>query len=246
MKKKNRKKSSAVSIYYLMRKEVIASLFFAFIGSIGLFVYLSNTLPLTRPCANTISCIEDLNGEYEKNAAVGEFMGKQISVPRYMAMIDPLPSVLGDTTATKKIYVDLTNQKLYAREGNTIVYEFPVSTGKWYPTPTGVFTIWAKLRYTKMEGGNKATNTYYYLPNVPNTMFFYNNDIVKSRGFGIHGAYWHNNFGHPMSHGCINMAIEDSGKLFAWAAPALTTSSGYATTDNPGTEVIIYGTTPAE
>ena len=98
-----------------------------------------------------------------------------------------------------------------------------------------------------MEGGNKALNTYYYLPNVPYTMFFYNDQISKYRGFGIHGTYWHANFGYPMSHGCINMKTEEAALLYYWAKPELPANkeSAVSTADNPGTEVIIYGQAPA-
>ena len=50
----------------------------------------------------------------------------------------------------------------------------------------------------------------YYLPDVPYTMYFY-------RGYGLHGTYWHNNFGTPMSHGCVNMRTPDARWLFYWA-----------------------------
>ena len=49
------------------------------------------------------------------------------------------------------------------------------------------------------------------LPNVPYTMYFY-------KGYGIHGTYWHHNFGHPMSHGCVNMRTSDAAWLFNWAS----------------------------
>lgn len=121
-------------------------------------------------------------------------------------------NVLGQHIAQgeKWIQVDLSDQKIYMREGDKIVGEFLVSTGKWAPTPTGEFRIWTKLRYTRMSGGSKALGTYYNLPNVPYVMYY-------DRGYGIHGAYWHNNFGNPMSHGCTNMKPEEAGIVFAWA-----------------------------
>ena len=97
------------------------------------------------------------------------------------------------------------------KEGDATVNSFLVSTGKWYPTPTGEWRIWTKLRYTRMKGGSKALGTYYDLPNVPYTMYY-------NQGYGIHGAYWHNNFGHPMSHGCVNMRPVEAGIVFSWAA----------------------------
>jgi lipoprotein-anchoring transpeptidase ErfK/SrfK len=152
---------------------------------------------------------------------------------------------LGETTAdAKRIYVDLTNQKLLAYENNTLVYEFPVSTGKYGTTPTGDFRIWIKLRYTRMKGGSRELGTYYDLPNVPYTMYFYNDKIPKARGYGIHGAYWHNNFGHPMSHGCVNMREADVAQLYNWALPTSSKNVTYASAENPGTLITIYGTAP--
>lgn len=95
-----------------------------------------------------------------------------------------------------------------------------------------------------MSGGSRALGTYYNLPNVPYTMYFYNEETPKSRGFGIHGAYWHNNFGYPMSHGCINMRIKDVEKLYYWATPYSASNTTYATEEDPGTPIRIYGVAP--
>ena len=146
------------------------------------------------------------------------------------------PDVLGVAKGESKwIEIDLSQQTLYAHEDGKVAYQFLVSTGKWAPTATGVFRIWAKLRYTLMAGGSKHNNTYYYLPNVPYTMYFY-------KDYGIHGTYWHNNFGHPMSHGCVNMATPDAKTLFYWAHPLIDENSWlvYPTKDDPGTPVIIH------
>jgi lipoprotein-anchoring transpeptidase ErfK/SrfK len=95
---------------------------------------------------------------------------------------------------------------LYAYEGDTIVASFLVSTGvSQYPTVTGEYHIYIKLLSTDMSGPG------YYLPNVPYTMYFY-------KGYGIHGTYWHNNFGTPMSHGCVNMYTPDAEWMFNWAS----------------------------
>ncbi len=199
-------------------------------------------------CANSISCIKDLSGIYDRTKFNAEFEGESLSVPPELARI-PLTStsnVLGESTSNKRIEIDLTNQRLYAYEGDRKVYDFLVSTGKWGRTPTGTFNIWIKLRYTTMSGGNKDLGTYYYLPNVPYTMFFYNGEIPKWRGFGIHGTYWHNNFGHPMSHGCINMKTEEVEQLYYWANPPSTQHTTYASAANPGTKIVIYGVAPNE
>lgn len=210
------------------------------------FLYLGNKY-LVAPCANSISCITDLSGNYEPtDRAV--FMGKNITIPSYIGMAKLFDDryILGQTQAEKHIYVDLTHQQLFAYEGDQLIYTFPVSTGKWYHTPTGDFKIWVKLRYTRMKGGSVALGTYYNLPNVPFTMFYYNDQIPKTRGFALHGAYWHNNFGHPMSHGCVNISVENAEKLYYWADPPIAGNTTYATAENPGTTVTIYGVTPKE
>lgn len=138
--------------------------------------------------------------------------------------------VLGELTGTKRIEVDLTKQKLYAFIGDVKIYDFLISSGKWGKTPTGTFHIWGKYRYIKMSGGSKALHTYYYLPNVPYVMFFENEEVLAYRGFGLHGTYWHNNFGHPMSHGCVNMKTEEAGLIYNWS--------------DIGTEIVIYGIAP--
>jgi lipoprotein-anchoring transpeptidase ErfK/SrfK len=200
--------------------------------------------------------LSELTGDYDTTAQWGIYNNKQFPLPKNLAVLNEPSDVLGVTSSfeniinpvtEKKIMVDLTHQHIFAFEGNTQVYDFPVSTGKWHPTPTGTFHIWIKLRSTRMQGGSKALGTYYNLPNVPYTMYLYNDEYPKTDGYGIHGAYWHNNFGHPMSHGCINMRTEDVAKLYYWANPNLDGKpSILATEDNPGTEVVIYGTTPKE
>jgi lipoprotein-anchoring transpeptidase ErfK/SrfK len=101
--------------------------------------------------------------------------------------------------------VDLSSQHAYAMQGDTLVRTFLVSTGTWlHPTVTGTFYIYVKYRFANMSGPG------YFLPNVPYVMYFY-------KGYGLHGTYWHHNFGHPMSHGCVNFPTVDAGWLFSWA-----------------------------
>lgn len=102
--------------------------------------------------------------------------------------------------------VDLSEQMVYAYEGDNLLNSFLVSTGTAaHPTVVGQFRIWIMLRYTDMSGPG------YYLPDVPYTMYFY-------QGYGLHGTYWHSNFGTPMSHGCVNLRTEDAGWIFARAS----------------------------
>lgn len=98
--------------------------------------------------------------------------------------------------------VDLGQQLLTAYEGSTPVMRFIVSTGTAsHPTVTGQFRIWVKLEATDMSGPG------YNLKDVPFTMYFY-------QGYGLHGTYWHDNFGTPMSHGCVNLRTSDAAWLF--------------------------------
>jgi lipoprotein-anchoring transpeptidase ErfK/SrfK len=104
------------------------------------------------------------------------------------------------------IDVDLTNQMVYAYDGDALVASFLVSTGTWqHPTVTGEYHIYVKYRYADMSGPG------YYLANVPYVMYFFG-------GYGLHGTYWHSNFGTPMSHGCVNLRTDDAGWLFDWAS----------------------------
>jgi lipoprotein-anchoring transpeptidase ErfK/SrfK len=117
----------------------------------------------------------------------------------------PTPVPADKSQSGKWIEIDLSDQRLYAHEGQKTVMKAVVSTGtRYYPTVTGRFKIYAKYRATRMTGPG------YNLPNVPWTMYFY-------RGYAIHGTYWHNNFGRPMSHGCVNMKTAEAKRLYQWA-----------------------------
>lgn len=200
----------------------------------------------------TTSCCKEeevlrSSGNFDENANIAIFNSQTIDYPKTslvyqysqsLAQQNANPNVLGTTNASgeeKWIEVSLSDQKLRAWEGNTIVMEYPISSGKWAPTPKGTFYIWYKTRSQKMEGGSKALGTYYYLPNVPNNMFFY-------KGYAIHGAYWHNNFGNPMSHGCVNEPLSNAAQIFDWAGPVLPSgvNATRATAENPGTKVFVH------
>lgn len=229
-KKSVKTKSKAKSQGYVLRLSVF--IFSAIVLAIMATVFFN--LKSQEFCANSISCIEDLSGKREADNT-GTYMGRTVTAPeapRYA--LQETRAVLGESTnpTNKHLYVDLGNQRLYAFEGNNLIYNFPVSTGKWWPTPTGEYKIWIWLRYTRMSGGSMADGTYYNLPNVPYTMYFANANVPKWRGYGIHGAYWHNNFGQPMSHGCVNMREEDVAKIYEW------------TYQNESIPLTIYGVTP--
>ena len=127
---------------------------------------------------------------------------KPTRTPRPTKAVVP-PAYFPDVSPSEHwVDINLSRQTAYAFKGNELVKSFVVSTGTWqHPTVTGQFNIYVKYRYADMAGPG------YYLPNVPYVMYFY-------KGYGLHGTYWHNNFGTPMSHGCINFTIDDAGWIF--------------------------------
>lgn len=126
--------------------------------------------------------------------------------PGQILFIPDPEDVLAEVSETgKQIVVILSLQKVYAYEDGKLIKEFVVSTGvSDHPTVQGTYFIYQKLESTRMTGPG------YDLPDVPWTMYFY-------QGYGLHGTYWHNNFGYPMSHGCINMKTDEAKWLFNWA-----------------------------
>jgi lipoprotein-anchoring transpeptidase ErfK/SrfK len=111
------------------------------------------------------------------------------------------------------------------------VLQTKVSTGTLRPgdpkdkpttTPVGSFRVRNKVPSRHMGYGALTDNIYAYeLPGVPWTMFFHKD------GYALHGAYWHNNFGTRMSHGCVNMPDEAAKWLFRWTSPEFGTGPDY-------------------
>ncbi len=124
----------------------------------------------------------------------------------------------------KRIEVNLGTQILSAYENEQLVFKTTISSGittaRRNPkdlstqTPTGEFRIITKYLSKHMGNGNLfATPDDYELPGVPWTTFFH------QAGYAFHGTYWHDNFGTPMSRGCVNMRIDEARWLFRWARP---------------------------
>lgn len=109
------------------------------------------------------------------------------------------------TDGRRWIEVNLTEQTLTAWQGDVAVMHTYISSGRSAtPTVTGHFRVGTKYSSQRMTGPG------YDLPGVPWVMYFYG-------GYAIHGAYWHNNFGTPMSHGCVNMDTGEAQLLYNWA-----------------------------
>ncbi len=122
----------------------------------------------------------------------------------------------------KRIHVSIARQELTAFEGDTVVCKTRISSGlpskdpipEGTRTPRGQFNIYVKSP-SKHMGALQASGApgSYTLPGVPWTSFF------AEYGVAFHGTFWHNNFGVPMSHGCINMTNADAKWLFRWVTP---------------------------
>jgi lipoprotein-anchoring transpeptidase ErfK/SrfK len=145
----------------------------------------------------------------------------------------------------KLVVVDLTYQTLSCMEGNDEVYFCRVSTGpkltssenpggKW-ATPLGKHTIWRKLVSVHMTGG--TTGGGYDLPGIGWTTLF------ASKGMAIHSTFWHNNYGIPQSHGCVNCTPEDAQWIFRWTMPVVPIETGDLTISGQGsTKVLVLET----
>jgi lipoprotein-anchoring transpeptidase ErfK/SrfK len=131
----------------------------------------------------------------------------------------PEPTFVADRTYIQRpagvginerwVDINLTTQTLTAYEGDEPVFSTLISSGiSTRPTVTGQFRVWHRTRSQTMDGRRLGFD--YYLENVPYVMYFY-------RDYAIHGTYWHNNFGTPMSSGCVNMKIEEAEWLFNWS-----------------------------
>jgi L,D-transpeptidase catalytic domain len=135
----------------------------------------------------------------------------------------------------KRIEVDLTRQWIQCFEGSTLVFTSRVSTGARldtgdYWTPPGEFVTFRKRGSRHMSAGNLANG--YDLPGVPWVSY------ITQEGISFHGTYWHNDFGFPRSHGCINMTPQASKWLFRWTHPLVPTHLDELWSD-VGTQVTI-------
>lgn len=153
---------------------------------------------------------------------------------RQVGVVSASPRPQGIGEKEKWIEVNLYEQTLAAYEGDRMVYATLVSSGlaRW-PTPRGLFQVWAKVTDWKMSG-KEGLPDYYFLEDVPWILYF-NKDVA------LHAAYWHDKFGAPRSHGCVNLSPADAKWLFAWATPTQGPNAWtLANSDNPGTWVWVH------
>jgi hypothetical protein len=144
--------------------------------------------------------------------------------------------------ATKKVVVNLTDQTLSCFEGNSEVYFCHISSGgKWdaygnavdaWSTPLGEHWTWRKAISIHMAGGTVAGG--YDTPAITWTTLF------SGTGVAIHSTFWHNDFGTPRSHGCVNASPEDAKWVFRWGLPNVPLDPGDVTVQGDvGTHVIV-------
>lgn len=154
------------------------------------------SVPTNPPDGSTTETPGTLVMEIVDDAAIGQFAGTDNTQNQHST----------EGKDERWIDVNLSEQRVYVYEGDTLVNSFLASTGLAVtPTVTGSFNIWIKVRIQDMFGPG------YYLPDVPYVMYFYED-------YGLHGTYWHDNFGTPMSRGCVNLTIDDATWLFNWAS----------------------------
>lgn len=155
------------------------------------------------------------------------------------------PPEVGETETW--IDVDLGEQTLVAYEGLRPVFATLIASGRirdpedplqTHDTPTGIWRIASKYVTHTMDGDH-AVDGPYSIEDVPYVMYFF-------LAFALHSAFWHDGFGRPRSHGCVNMSPSDARWLFGWAHPHLPTGwhSVFPSEAEPGTWVYIHGTTP--
>jgi len=140
--------------------------------------------------------------------------------------------------ADKSIVVSLADQLLVAYEETRPVFVAHISSGvghgprSWASTPTGQFFTFFKRAAGHMSGGDGVTS-YYDLPGVPWASY------IDTNGISMHGTYWHNDYGKPHSHGCINLASENAKWIFRWTTPRVPDDKRYVYKPGIGTRVTV-------
>lgn len=154
----------------------------------------------------------------ERYGNPGDLFWAPAAAFRPVSSIEMLP--INPETENKQIVIDVTDsrQTLACFEGNKEIFYCRISSGK-IPNTTPLsaygspgFNIWRKLHSIQMAGGSNQAG--WMIPGIGWATFF------MGSGIAIHATFWHNNFGEPSSHGCVNVAPEDAKWIFRWANPA--------------------------
>jgi lipoprotein-anchoring transpeptidase ErfK/SrfK len=153
----------------------------------------------------------------------------RISTAEELTLLSPdIPNEL------KSIYVDLAGQTVMAFEDEKPVLMSRLSSGtKGTRTPSGSYRTYHKSPTVHMSDGDDGKNQTYDLPGVPWVTFF------TGTGVSFHGTYWHNDFGHPRSHGCINLPLPAAKFIYRWTLPTVPPQECYLHKPGEGTNVQI-------
>lgn len=223
-----------------MNKRKQKLVYAAFVLAVIAALVISGYTTQRKMSSSTACPSMDGTGEIDVSQKYAFYNWEKIEIPSFVMESSETP-VLGAASGNKWIEIDLSEQKIRAWDSGNLYLESLLSSGlPWFPTPQGEFRIWAKLRATKMEGGEGKY--YYNLPNVPFVMFFENEKVPGWKGYGLHGTYWHNDFGRVRSHGCVNLPTSVAQQLYYWAGPQIPDGKWMvrASGENPGTRIVIH------
>lgn len=207
--------------------EIIDSCDYSFIGECvnvraGAGINYNVIMKLRNGIVLKVDGKENVNGEDWYKISFDEWLrypervenGWYISA-KYVKEFENEGIILWDnqSTSTKNIIVDRSEQMLYAYDGDYLFMKTAISTGlEDTPTPRGIFHIYEKTPSRFMQGPIPGiSENEYNLPGVPWNLYFTNEGAV------IHGAYWHNDFGEQHSNGCVNLPLEKAKELYKWA-----------------------------
>lgn len=127
---------------------------------------------------------------------------------------------LSPNVTDKRIAINTTRETITAFENQRAVFTTRISSGvsfgegKDFRTPLGDYAIYKKRPSRHMAAGDGAADDAYDLPGVPWVSYF-------NGGIALHGTYWHNDYGHAWSHGCINLLSQDAKWFYRWTMPTL-------------------------
>lgn len=151
---------------------------------------------------------------------------------RFVPDVELSPLSTDVPAALKNIYVDLKSQSIMAFEDERLILRTRCASGVGRSkTPTGKFETYHKGPSIHMTNEGDPKKDLYVLPGVPWCSFF------TSTGIAFHGTYWHNDFGDPRSHGCVNLPNSAAKFLYRWTRPTVPPEADYVQLPNMGTTV---------
>lgn len=165
--------------------------------------------PETGTWLNPYSVIQIYDTQNVDNADWNLIGPDQWVEARKVAQVDINSTPPEGVTSNRWIDVNLAEQTLAVYDNRELVFATVIASGlEPFWTKPGLFQIFQKKETETMR--NNDPSDFYYLDNVPWTMYF---DGARA----LHGAYWRTRFGYPQSHGCVNLSVGDSHWLFNWA-----------------------------